>query len=76
MPIEVAVRLVAGENAVKVSRNHHGLTQSELAVAVGIHKMYLSQIETGRRVGSTKTLAALASALNVTIDGLMRAGIS
>ena len=74
-PIEVADRLVAGENPVKVYRNHRGLTQNELAAAVGIHKMYLSQIETGRRVGSTKTLAALASALNVTLDDLTRAGI-
>ena len=75
-PIEVADRLVAGESPVRVYRNHRGLTQNELSAAVGIHKMYLSQIETGRRVGSTKTLAALASVLNETIDDLTGAGKS
>ena len=59
-PIEVADRLVGGESPVKTYRNHRGL----------------SQIENGRRVGSTKTLAALAAELNVTLDGLTRAGIS
>ncbi len=69
-PIEVVDRLLAGEHPVKVYRNHRGMTQGELAATVGIHKMYLSQIETGRRVGSTKTLAALARALNVSLDDL------
>ena len=75
-PIEVADRLVAGESPVRVYRSHRGLTQNELSAAVGIHKMYLSQIETGRRVGSTKTPAARASVLNETIDDLTGAGKS
>lgn len=69
-PMEVVDRLLAGEHPVKVYRNHRGMTQGQLAAMVGIHKMYLSQIETGRRVGSTKTLAALARALNVSLDDL------
>ena len=70
-PIRVVDQLLAGENPVRVYRNYRNLTQHELAAAVGINSVYLSQIETGKRVGSTKTLAALAQALDVSIDDLI-----
>ena len=70
-PIEVADRLLAGENPVKVYREYRGLTQSQLATAVALNTVYLSQIETGKRTGSAKTLAALAGALNVSVDDLI-----
>ncbi len=69
-PIDVAARLLAGENAVRVYRDYRGLTQKQLAKAVGINPIYLSQIETGRRTGSARTLAALAAALSVAVDDL------
>lgn len=69
-PIEVADQLLAGENPVKVYRNLRGMTQNQLAAAVKIHAVYLSQIETGKRTGSLKTLAAIADALNVAVDDL------
>ena len=47
------------------------MTQGELAAAAGIHPVYLSQIETGKRSGSTRTLAAIAEALGVTVDDLI-----
>lgn len=70
-PVELADRLLAGHNAIRVFRDHRGLTQKQLAEAVGIHPMYLSQIETGRRTGSARTLAAIAAALRVDIDDLI-----
>ena len=70
-PIEVADRVVAGESPISVYRNYRGMTQQELASIAGINPVYLSQIETGKRSGSTKTLAALAKALNVTVDELI-----
>ncbi|MCY3761515.1 MAG: helix-turn-helix transcriptional regulator [Gemmatimonadetes bacterium] len=70
-PIEVADRLITGENPVKVYRNYRGITQKELASAANIHSVYLSQIETGKRIGSARTLAALARALHVTVDDLI-----
>lgn len=73
-PIEVADRLLAGENPVKVYRNLRGMTQNQLAAAVKIHAVYLSQIETGKRTGSLKTLTAIADALNVAVDDLKSAG--
>ncbi len=65
-PIEVVDQLLAGHNPIRVYRNYRGLTQNELATAVGINAVYLSQIETGKRTGSAKVLAALAKALQVT----------
>ena len=69
-PIEVADHLLAGKNAIQVFRKHRGMTQNELAAATNINPVYLSQIETGRRNGSTKTLASIAKALGVSLDDL------
>ena len=70
-PIEAVDQLLAGQNPISVYRNYRGLTQNELAAAAGINAVYLSQIETGKRTGSTKTLAALAKALQMTVDDLI-----
>ena len=70
-PIDISDQLLAGQSPVRVYRNHRGLTQRELAAAAGIHTVYLSQIETGKRTGSAKTLAALAKALQVAVDDLI-----
>ena len=70
-PIEVVDRLMAGENPVRVYRSWRGLTQKGLAERAGINPVYLSQIETGKRDGSTKTLTALAKALGVGLDDLV-----
>ena len=70
-PVEVVDRIVAGEGPISVYRSYRGMTQQELASIAGINPVYLSQIETGKRSGSTKTLAALAKALNVTVDDLI-----
>ena len=70
-PAEVVDRLLAGQNPIRVYRDHRGMTQGALAAAAGIHPVYLSQIETGKRTGSAKTLAAIAEALGVTVDELI-----
>ena len=70
-PAEVVDRLLAGQNPIRVYRDHRGMTQGALAAAAGIHPVYLSQIERGRRTGSARTLAAIAEALGVTVDELI-----
>ena len=70
-PIEVVDQLLAGRNPISVYRNYRGMTQIALAAAADINTVYLSQIETGKRTGSAKTLAALAKALQVTVDDLL-----
>jgi DNA-binding XRE family transcriptional regulator len=70
-PIVVADRLMAGEHPVKVFREYRGLTQKQLAKAAGLDAVYLSQIETGKRRGSTETLRKLARALDLDLDDLV-----
>jgi len=65
---EVVFSIMDGENPVKVWREFRGLTQQQLADAAGISKPYLSQIETGKRKGTTEILSALAKALKVTLE--------
>jgi DNA-binding XRE family transcriptional regulator len=71
IPSEIAFAILDGENPVKVWREYRELTQQQLADLVGISKPYLSQIETGKRAGTTDVLSALAKALNVSIEHLI-----
>ncbi len=73
-PLELVDRLLGDENAVKVLREYRGLTQRELAAKVGINTAYLSQIESGKRGGSTKVLRAIANALDVDLDDIVADG--
>jgi len=70
-PIEVVDRLLTGTSPIKVYREYRGLSQKELAAATDISPIYLSQIETGRRFGSAKTLASIAQELDVSLDDLV-----
>ncbi len=71
-PLDVAERLVAGVHPIKVLREYRGMTQAELARQVGLSPMYISQIETGRRGGSTKALRRIAAALDIDLADLLR----
>lgn len=70
-PWSVVRRLDAGENPIKVMREHRGLTQAELAGRAGINRLYLSQLETGRRTGTVGKLRKIAAALDVDLDTLV-----
>ena len=70
-PADIAKRLVAGDHPVKVYRQYRGMTQADLARSINISAMYLSQIETGNRGGSTKVISAIAKALSVDIEDLI-----
>lgn len=73
VPGDIVNRLLAGESPIKVWREHRGMTQGQLAAAIGTSKMYLSQIERGERRGSIKMLRGLAGALRVDLDDLAAA---
>ena len=66
----VAHAILDGVHPVKAWRDYRGFTQDALAEKAGISKAYLSQIETGKRIGVAKTLKALAAALGVTLNDL------
>jgi DNA-binding XRE family transcriptional regulator len=70
VPAEMVNRLIAGENSVKVWREHRGLSQRDLAARAGLNSAYLSQIETGARKGSIGTVKKLAEALGVEFGDL------
>jgi len=65
---EVVYAILDGANPIKVWREYRGLTQQQLADKVKISKAYLSQIETGKRKGSTENLSLIAKALDVSLD--------
>ena len=68
IPAEVVYAILDGKNPIKVWREYRGLTQQQLADKAGISKPYLSQIETGKRTGTTEILSAIAKALDVSLD--------
>jgi DNA-binding XRE family transcriptional regulator len=71
IPAEVVDRLVSGESPVKVWREHRGLSQRVLATRAGLNFTYLSQIETGVRKGSVRTMKKLAEGLGLELDDVI-----
>ena len=70
VPWEIAKRVIAGENAIKVYREWRGLTQEALARKVDSAKAYISQIETGAKPGGRAILRKIAGALAVPVSAL------
>ena len=70
VPHEVVQRLVAGESPLRIWREYRGLSQTVLARTAGITPAYLSQMESGSRQGTTRTLRKIAKALDVDLDDL------
>jgi DNA-binding XRE family transcriptional regulator len=68
IPAEVVNAILDGKSPIKVWREYRGLTQQQLADVVGISKPYLSQLETGKRTGTTEVLSTIAEALNVSLE--------
>ena len=71
VPADVADRLIARENPVRVWRRYRGLTQQQLAQKARISKPYLSQLESGAREASLSVLKRLAAALKLDVDDLI-----
>ncbi len=71
VPSEVVYAILDGESPIRVWREYRGLTQPDLAGAAGISVPYLSQIESGKRKGSTEVLAAIARALDLALDDIV-----
>ena len=71
IPSEVVFAILDGENPIKVWRRYRRLTQSQLATSIGISVSYLSQLETGKRAGTTDVLVAIARALQIGLDDLV-----
>tara|TARA_R110000868_G_scaffold142460_1_gene359811 strand:- start:7327 stop:8157 length:831 start_codon:yes stop_codon:yes gene_type:complete len=70
VPATVAHRIAEGVNPVRVWRESRGLKAVALARAAGISPAYLSEIETGKKDGTFRTMASIAQVLNVSLDDL------
>jgi len=63
--------LLSDENRIRLFREYRGLTQKQLADSVGISQNAISDIEKGKKEGSTKTLKGIALALDISLDDLI-----
>ena len=72
IPSEVVYSILDGANPIRIWRKHRGLTQLQLSEAAGISKPYLSQLESGKRTGTTEVLTGIANALNLTLDDIVQ----
>ncbi len=71
VPHEVALSIMRGKGPILAFRNHHGMTLRKLSEKTGIAVGYLSEIERGRKPGSTSALVRIASVLGTTVDVLV-----
>ena len=69
-PAEMVDRILDGESPIRVFREHRSLNQRALAQKAGVAVSYLSQIESGRREGTTKVMRRIADALGLTLDDI------
>jgi DNA-binding XRE family transcriptional regulator len=71
IPMAVVNRIANGENPIRVIRNWKDITQLHLAHKTGIGQGYLSDIENGRRKGTTAAMKEIARVLEVPLDLLV-----
>jgi len=71
IPKAVADRIAKGENALRVLREWRDVPQLYLSYKTDIGQGYLSDLENGRRKGTTEVWKRIASALKVPLDLLV-----
>ena len=64
-------RIANGENPLRVLREWRDMTQLELSFKTDIGQGYISDLEVGRRKGTTAVLKKIAAAMNVPLDLLV-----
>lgn len=71
LPARMANRILDGENALRVWRDHRGMSITELAEKCGYGHSMISKIEAGSRQGTVALWNAIATALGVLPDDIM-----
>ena len=71
IPKPIVDRIAKGENALRVLREWRDVTQLYLSSQTAIGQGYISDLETGRRKGTTAALKKIAAVLNVPLDLLV-----
>lgn len=75
LPQEVSAMMLRGDRLIKALRKWKGLTQLELVKRTGLAQGYLSDLESGRRIGTNETLKMIAEKLDVEPSWLMNENI-
>lgn len=71
LPEDILQKITLGEqSAIKIIRKYRNMTQDDLASAAGLSRPYLTEIETGRKEGSIRSLKSIAKALKVPLEKL------
>ena len=74
-PAEFGVKLSeasrSGKSLVPVWREYREMTQTALAEVSGVNRVYLSEIESGKKPGSVEALKRIAEALRIGLDDLV-----
>ena len=71
LPDDILQKITLGAHSpIKIIRKYRGMTQDDLAGAAGLSRPYLTEIETGRKEGSIRSLKSIAKALNVPLERL------
>jgi DNA-binding XRE family transcriptional regulator len=68
IPKEVVDRIARGENALRALREWRGKTQLYIAHKTHIGQGYISDLESGRRKGTTTALKKIADVLKLPLD--------
>jgi hypothetical protein len=76
LPTEISQAISDGQNPVRAIRQWRGLSGRYLARLAGVTPSMVSQIECTGRIGSTRTLKAIADALCVPVDLVFPQGYS
>ena len=68
---EQADALLAARTPLAFWRKYRGLTQQALSKQVGVAQGFISEIENGSKTGDVQTLAAIARALEISLEDLV-----
>lgn len=71
IPKQIVDRIANGENPLRVLREWRDMTQLELSFKTDIGQGYISDLESGRRKGTTAVLKKIAGTINVPLDLLV-----
>ena len=71
IPASVVDRLLAGEDPIRVWREHRGLSAAALARELEVTPAHVSKLETGKGNPSIALLRRIAATLDVDLDSLL-----
>ncbi len=71
LPKDIVDRMANGENPLRVLREWRDITQMYLSFKTNLSQGYISDIENGRRRGTTAALRVVANVLRVPLDLLV-----